>query len=152
MVHDFKMFPELTDAQMSIYYVESPHKQITEDFPATVIKVHDGDTVTLRWEERDFNFPMRIRDIDAPELNMHGGHEARDHLKDLIEGQEVMVLINPKKRVEKWGRILGDILFSGVQASEEMIRAGHAVPFEQRRETELPNLEQELNIENWLTT
>jgi len=130
--HDFKNFPELRNSQMTTLYMDSPHKQILEDFRATVTNVHDGDTVTLKWKERDFEFRMRLRDIDAPELNMTGGHESRDHLKNLIEGKEVDILIDPKNRVEKWGRLMGDILSGGSQMSEEMIRSGHAVPFDQR--------------------
>ena len=150
MVHNFKQNPELTNNQMNEFYFESPHKQITQDFRATVIKVHDGDTITLQWNERDFNFPMRLRDIDAPELNNQGGHEAQSHLVNLIEGKEVDILIDPENRVEKWGRLLGDVMLRGIIMSEEMIRFGHAVPFDQRRETMLPNMKKELNVKKWL--
>ena len=37
MVHDFKAFPELTNSQMDLYYWDSPHKQITDDFDAVVV-------------------------------------------------------------------------------------------------------------------
>ena len=150
--HDFKKFPELRNNQMTTLYMDSPHKQIMEDFRATVTNVHDGDTITLEWKERDFPFRMRLRDIDAPELNMKGGHEARDHLQKLIEGKEVDILIDKKNRVEKWGRLLGDVMQGGVKMSEEMTRMGNAVPFDQRRETELPNIEKELRTNQWLTT
>jgi endonuclease YncB( thermonuclease family) len=150
-MHDFKNFPELTNSQMNELYFKSPHKQITQDFRATITKVHDGDTVTMTWNERDFPFQLRLRDIDAPELNNQGGHAARDHLQNLIEGKEVDILIDPENRVEKWGRLLGDILIGGVQISEEMTRFSHAVPFSQRRETLLPNIEMELSVNQWLT-
>ena len=48
MVHDFNRFPELTTSQMAESYFESPHKQVSGDFRATVVKVHDGDTITVR--------------------------------------------------------------------------------------------------------
>ena len=150
MVHNFKRFPELTNAQMNEFYFSSPHKQIFQDFRATITKVHDGDTVTMTWGERDFPFRMRLSNIDAPELNNPGGHEARDHLSNIIDGQEVDILINPNNRVEKFGRLLGDIMIGGVVMSEEMIRLSHAVPFDQRRETMLPNIEKELNKNQWL--
>ena len=150
MVHNFKDYPELTNSQMNELYFNSPHKQIFQDFRAKVIKVHDGDTVTIQWNERDFNFPMRMRDIDAPELNVQGGHKAKEYLKNLIEGKEVDILIDPNNRVEKWGRLLGDIMMSGLIMSEEMVRFGEAVPFSQRRETALPDINKELNIQKWL--
>ena len=149
--HDFKKFPELSNAQMNEHYHSSPHKQIVEDFRATVTKVHDGDTITLKWSERDFEFPLRLRDIDAPELNMAGGERAKLHLQNLLEGKEVEVLIDPENRTEKWGRILGDIMQAGVLMSEEMTRMGEATPFDERRETELPNIERELRTNQWLT-
>ena len=45
MPHDFKLFPELTNSQMQIYYWDSPHKQITKNFMAKVLRVKDGDTI-----------------------------------------------------------------------------------------------------------
>ena len=75
MAHDFVKFPELTNSQMDLYYFESPHKQLSEDFQAEVVKVHDGDTITLRCAERSFDFPLRIINIAAPELNQDGGME-----------------------------------------------------------------------------
>tara|TARA_Y100000310_G_C20567196_1_gene756112 strand:+ start:98 stop:553 length:456 start_codon:yes stop_codon:yes gene_type:complete len=150
-MHNFKDFPELTNEQMNTEYFNSPHKQITQDFRAKIKKVIDGDTVQIEWAERDFPFRMRLRDIDAPELNNKGGHEAKSHLQNLVEGKEVEILIDPKNRVEKWGRLLGDIMIRGIQISEEMTRFGHAVPFDQRRETMLPNIHKELRLNQWLT-
>ena len=151
MVHNFKDYPELPNSRMDEYFFTSPHKQITEDFRATVVKVHDGDTVTLSWTERDFDFPLRITDIDAPELNIKGGHRSRDALKTLIEGKQVQIIIDPDNRVEKWGRLLGDIVWNGLTISEHMISMGYATTFEDRRSDELPNIKKEFNIQKWLT-
>ncbi len=73
--HDFVKFPELTNRQMSIFYFESPHQQIVESFQAEVVKVHDGDTITVRTDFRDFDFPVRLAYIQAPELNEGGDSE-----------------------------------------------------------------------------
>ena len=54
--HDFKRFPELTNGQMGLYYFDSPHKQIAENFFAKVVKVSDGDTIRVKADFRDFNF------------------------------------------------------------------------------------------------
>ncbi len=78
--HDFKRFPELTNSQMQIYYFESPHKQITEPFMAKVVKVTDGDTIRVTWAERDFNFPIRMAEIAAPELDERGGLDSQKFL------------------------------------------------------------------------
>lgn len=132
MAHDFKAFPELTNAQMQIYYFQSPHKQITEDFEGLVTKVTDGDTIHVKIEER--NKPIRVRFIDtaAPELNEEGGLEAQRWLANQILGEYVQVLIEPKLRVGKWGRIIGRIMHMGMDINRMSMEEGHAVPFTER--------------------
>ena len=134
MTHDFKRFPELTNSQMPHYYFESPHKQITENFMAKVVKVTDGDTIRVTMEDRDFNFPIRFLNTDAPELaeKEMGARESQRWLEKLILGQEVEILIDPQQRVEKWGRLLGEILFQGMNINKLSILEGHAVRFEDR--------------------
>lgn len=126
MAHDFKKFPELTNNQMNLYYFDSPHIQITEDFDAKVTNVHDGDTVTLEVGWRDFTFPLRMSNLLAPELNEEGGIRSRDALKDLIEGAMVEVIINKMNRVGKYGRLLGEIRYRGLDIGEEMKANGFA--------------------------
>ena len=95
--HDFDKFPELTNAQMDIYYYDSPHKQITEDFTCKVVKVHDGDTVSVRWNKRIFDFPIRLANIAAPELSEKGGHEAQSWLEEVLLDQEVKVILSRQR-------------------------------------------------------
>jgi len=149
MPHDFKNFPELTNSQMQVYYFESPHKQIIEDFRAKVIKVTDGDTVRVRTTFRDFDFPIRFLDTNAPEMS-EGGQESKNWLKQKIENEEVDILINAKNRVGKYGRLLGIIVAGGMNINEESVRMGMATPFDQRNEGAIPNLNKELVIERWL--
>ena len=146
MSHDFKQFPELTNAQMNFYYFESPHKQIFENFFAKVMNVHDGDTITLRWEERNFDFPIRFLDINAPELSEDRGNQVRDWLKQRIEEQEVEIRINKKNRVDKWGRLLGRVFHRGMDTAKEMKDLGLVTSFEARDEGKIPNLNKELNF------
>jgi len=133
-MHDFKSFPELTNSQMAEFYFDSPHKQLTEDFDARVVSVHDGDTIRVTTNMRDFDFPIRFMNIQAPELDEAGGFESRNWLKDKILGKEVTILINPQLRVEKWGRLLGEILFDGLNINELSLIEGFSKPFE-----EVPN-------------
>jgi endonuclease YncB( thermonuclease family) len=144
MVHDFKKFPELTNSQMELYYFQSPHKQIVEDFRADVVKVTDGDTITVRTTFRDFDFPVRFLNNNAPELNENGGKESKSWLEGLILGKEVDILIDPNQRVGKFGRILGTIMHRGIELNEQSIREGFATTFENRREGQLPTIERAL--------
>ena len=142
--HDWVNYPELTNSQLEAYGLQSPHEQITQDFQATVIKVHDGDTVTLRCNFRDFDFPLRFSNIDAPELNT-GSDEARDWLKNQIEGEEVQIRINTKNRVEKWGRLLGDLVYCGMSMGDAEMSLGLAVPYGKKQEGEIPNADKYLS-------
>jgi endonuclease YncB( thermonuclease family) len=139
MAHDFKKFPELTNSQMQLYYFDSPHKQITEDFRARVVKVHDGDTITLSWKERNFLFPLRFINIAAAELNEAGGIEAQSWLEKRLLDTEVDIIIDKSNRVEKWGRLLGKVISNGIDVGEEEIFSGHAVSWENRKDGKIPD-------------
>jgi len=130
MAHDFKNFPELTNNQMQIYYFDSPHRQITEDFVAKVVDVHDGDTIKVRWRERDFDFPVRLAHIAAPELKEHGGLRSKKWLEGMIMGKEVDIKIDPDNRVGKWGRIIGEIIFMGIDVNNMSLDLRYSIPFE----------------------
>ena len=131
MAHDFKNFPELTNNQMQFYYFESPHKQLTEDFKAKVIKVTDGDTIRVEMEERNFTFPIRFANIAAPELDEDGGKESQSWLEDQILGEEVDIKLT-KTRVEKWGRLLAEIELFGINMGQRSMDFGFSVPWESR--------------------
>jgi len=126
MEHDFKKYPELTNSQMEIFYFDSPHEQITEDFWGKVVKVHDGDTITISCDFRNFTFSIRFSNIMAKELS-EGGHAGRDFLENLILGENVEILINKKNRVGKYGRLLGKVIYKGFDVGEEMIQNNFAV-------------------------
>ena len=126
MAHDFKQFPELTNSQIQFYYLESPHRQITEGFIAEVVKVIDGDTIRVRWSERDFDFPVRMSRISAAELDEENGLKSLSWLKKQILGEEVYI-IPPKQRVEKWGRLLGEIIHTGRNINQESMDWGHSI-------------------------
>ena len=147
VTHDFIKFPELTNRQLQEHIV-SPFPQITEDIFVDVIKVIDGDTIKVRWEKRDFDFPVRFLDINAPEMN-EGGEESKEYLKSVIEGEEVQLLINKNQRVGKYGRLLAKIISLGMDVGEMMIMLGYATSFENRNENKLPNLDKELRMEQW---
>ena len=146
--HNYNDFPELTNKQIQEFGLESPHKQITEDFRAEVIKVTDGDTIRLRTTFRDFDFPLRFLDIDAPEMNA-GGEVTKAWLQNRIEGKMVDIRINKSNRIDKYGRLLGRVIHQGSDVGEEEMLMGLAIPFIRRREGQLPNMDVVLNIKQW---
>ena len=148
--HNFVEFPELTNAQLELFQLTSPHVQIVEDFDATVVKVVDGDTVRLRTAFRDFDFPLRLLDIDAPELGQ-GGREAKVWLTDRLLGQKIKVLINPSNRVGKFGRLLGHIMSKGLSVAEEMLFLGLVKPFGLLKEGEPEPAGKIFRLSQWLS-
>lgn len=142
MAHDFKKFPELTNNQMQLYYFESPHKQILEDFNAQVVKVIDGDTIRVKTNFRDFDFPIRVSKINAPELDEIGGLASKRWLEGLIQNREVEILIDVKNRVDVFGRLLGDILIDGDLVSEAALRENRAIVFGTIKDGSIPQLEE----------
>lgn len=141
MPHDFVRFPELTNSQLPLYYSQSPHRQILSDFEGEVTKVTDGDTIRVKWEGRDFDFPVRFINTDSPELNAKGGLESKEWLKNQILNKTVEVRIDYNNRVGKWGRIIGHIYHKGLNMGEMSINAGKSTPFNLRREGEILGLE-----------
>lgn len=146
--HDYEKFPELNNAQLSEFGFTSPHPQITEDFRAEVVQVHDGDTVTLRWDKRDFDFPLRLLDIDSPELNA-GGEVARDWMKEQIEGKMVDIQIDSDNRVGKYGRLLGRIIHNGLDMGAASVRLGLAKAFGKKNEGQIPPKDKVFSLRQW---
>jgi endonuclease YncB( thermonuclease family) len=128
MTHNFKDFPELTNGQSQFYYWDSPHKQIFNDFTCEVVKVIDGDTIRVKWEERDFDFPIRLANINSAEMD-EGGQASKNFLERQILGEEILVLVNENMRVGKWGRLLGEIIHMGQNINQMSMDWGYSVPF-----------------------
>ncbi|MBI5633817.1 MAG: thermonuclease family protein, partial [Nitrospirae bacterium] len=93
-----------------------------------VMKVSDGDTVTISPHEGGQFYKCRLYGIDAPELS-HGhnkpgqpyGEEAMRELKQLILGQNVEVEI---KATDRYHRKVCRISRDGVDINLEMIKRG----------------------------
>jgi endonuclease YncB( thermonuclease family) len=146
--HDYKRYPELTNAELEMFELTSPHVQIKNDFEAVVVKVHDGDTVRLRTTFRDFDFPLRLLDIDAPELS-EGGEEVRDWLKARVLNEKVEIRINKFNRVGKYGRLLGKLVAKGFDMGETMLQLGMVKPFGAKNQDKIPSVGKLLRLNQW---
>jgi endonuclease YncB( thermonuclease family) len=125
----------------------------TYEYPATIVRVVDGDTVYLKLFKEfaldvDFGFNIkdtvklakeavvdfRLRGINAPEMKgatKTAGNAARVELERLLNlGSIRVVAFKP----EKYGRYLADIYVTPAQGAEflvnsSMIENGFATPF-----------------------
>lgn len=105
---------------------------------AKVIKVYDGDTITVA-SKLPFNdspiyrFSVRLRSIDSPEI--HGENEkecnlaikSRDALHNLIFGKIIELKNNGK---EKYGRLLADIYYNDIHINKWMVDEGYAIKYD----------------------
>ena len=106
-----------------------------------VIKVYDGDTVTISARiyvtetqtTKLFRFNVRLRGIDSPEIKTKHeterklGIEARDGLRAFILN-EIVTLANVD--YDKYGRILADIITkNGTNVSDWMLSNDYAVKY-----------------------
>jgi endonuclease YncB( thermonuclease family) len=91
-------------------------------FRAEVIRVIDGDTVDVKFDGGVIR--VRLRAIDAPEMDQPGGVAARDALRALSEGESVRVIGAAN---DYWERRLAEILLpDGRSLNRLQVEAGHA--------------------------
>jgi micrococcal nuclease len=109
-------------------------------YRAEVISVYDADTVKL-----DIDLGMgvwirktnvRLYGINAPEVRgkeRSKGIRARDRLRELVQGQEVIIRTH-KDRTGKFGRYLCELYIAGkdgrlININDLLIAEGHAVEY-----------------------
>lgn len=93
-----------------------------------VIKVYDGDTITVAAKTPGTNivyrFSVRLAGIDTPEMTSNNNIEkeraifVRDRLHDLVFGKIVLL---QNLSMEKYGRILADIYLDDLHVNQYMI-------------------------------
>lgn len=103
-----------------------------------VIKVYDGDTITIASKlpyksSGMYRFSIRLRGIDSPEINSKNEIEkelalnSKKYLSDMILG-EIVDLKNIS--TEKYGRILADVYIDNVSVNKWMLDNKLAVPYD----------------------
>ncbi|MFM9052963.1 MAG: thermonuclease family protein [Bacteroidota bacterium] len=93
-----------------------------------VIKVADGDTITILIEGR-IQEKIRFTGIDCPEKNQAFGSQAKTFTSDRCFGKNVRIAYESKDR---YGRILGIVyLPDGKNLNKELLRAGLAWHYKQ---------------------
>ncbi|SMF95254.1 Endonuclease YncB, thermonuclease family [Methylomagnum ishizawai] len=91
------------------------------DWSGRVLRVHDGDTLTLLRAGREVT--VRLNEIDAPELDQPHGEAARRALVGLCLNRDASI---HDQGVDKYDRTLGRVSCGGTDANAEQVKAGHA--------------------------
>lgn len=100
-------------------------------YPATVISIHDGDTIKL---DLDLGFGVHLRElsarffgVNAPELSTQAGKDALAYLETLIKvGDPLQVTSHGW---DKYGGRFDATLITaaGLDLAQAMLDSGHAV-------------------------
>lgn len=90
-------------------------------FEAQVIRITDGDTLTVRAGEK--NFRVRLHGVDAPERGQAFGTRAREFLADAVAGKAVALRVLD---VDRYGRLIAEILIGDTNWNLELLRSGMA--------------------------
>lgn len=95
------------------------------DVAAHVVRVHDGDTLTVRIDGRQER--VRLFGIDAPERAQPHGAAAREALVSRVAGREVRLVEHGR---DGFGRLLAVVHLPLLDVNADMVRAGHAWAFQ----------------------
>ena len=79
-------------------------------FPAEVLSIHDGDSITARRVGAKQEKPQKVRiyGIDCPELGQPYGEEARALAKQVLDGKTVEIV--PAQKGKSYRREVGGIV------------------------------------------
>lgn len=105
---------------------------------AYVIKVYDGDTITIATKLKLFGpkykFSLRLSGIDAPEMKTKDIYEkkvaikSRDWLSNKILGKKIII---KNLSYEKYGRLLADIFYKNkLSLNKQLINNKLAVKYD----------------------
>lgn len=95
---------------------------------ATVMRVSDGDTLTVRTADKKTT-TIRLARIDAPEISHYGkpaqpyGKKAGDWLREVVRGEDVTVQIDT---IDKYGRGVGTVFMGNENLNAMMVEDGYA--------------------------
>ena len=103
-----------------------------------VIKVYDGDTITIATKlpydnSPFFRFSVRLRGIDCPEIRSKNENEKKcaKIAKELLVGHIYHKIVTLKNvDYDKYGRVLADVYLNDVNITEELIKKRLAVAYD----------------------
>jgi len=135
-----------------------------------VIKVYDGDTITIAQklpypESPLYRFSVRLAGIDSPEMKGKSTEErvaaklSQKALEEIILNKNVTI---KNVKTEKYGRLLADVYYENIHLNKWMLDNNYAIPYNggtkkpfvsynppENTEESIENIEENIvNIEN----
>ena len=101
-----------------------------ESFVGKVVKVTDGDTITVLQSDGDTKASVKVRlsGIDTPEKAQAYGTKAKAALSSKVFGKTVTIRYSEKDR---YGRTIGDVYLGGAWLNLQMVSEGWAWHYKQ---------------------
>ncbi len=87
-----------------------------------VIKIVDGDTLTLLTQEKH-QVKIRLAEIDTPEKGQPYGKKAKQKLGKLVFGKKIQVNV---QETDRYGRIVGRVYIGDLDVNAELVKQGLA--------------------------
>lgn len=114
------------------------------DLSGRVVAVADGDTITVRTDDRR-TVKVRFNGIDCPEKGQAFGKHAKEFTSRHAFGQRVTIR---EHGIDRYGRVIGDVVLGdGRVLNAELVRAGLAWHYkEYSTDPYLAKLEKEARI------
>jgi len=115
-----------------------------------VIKVYDGDTITIANTlpihncNDIFRFSVRLNGIDCPEIRGKSDEEKQAaQLSKTVLYDLVMNKVVELKNVstEKYGRLLADVYIGEIHVNSWMIDNNYAIPYDGKTKTKFEDIE-----------
>jgi micrococcal nuclease len=93
-----------------------------ETFPAEVVGVSDGDTLTVI-DSAKVQTKIRLHGIDAPEAKQAFGARAKEALSAKVFGKQVRI---ERRDVDRYGRTVANVIIGDRIINREMVADGFA--------------------------
>ena len=123
-------------AMIAVLLALSLSPSLADVLAGSVVKVSDGDTITVL-DSFKRQHKIRLAGIDdAPEKRQPFGEASRKHLASLISGKSVTVEWTKRDR---YGRIVGKVLHGTADACRAQIEAGLAWHFKRYQQEQTPD-------------
>lgn len=116
--------PDVPEKPVPTQQTQTRNSRTIATLECTVRSVHDGDSLRVQCPGELQTIAVRMRQIDAPELDQDHGTRARDHLRKLCPiGTKVLIHTEGH---DQYDRLLGDLQCQGKNVNEEMVSSGSA--------------------------
>lgn len=114
--------------------VESKRTNSAETMTGRVVRIADGDTVTVL-DATNTQHRIRLQGIDAPESHQAFGTQSKKSLSDMIFDKDVTVIYD---KTDQYGRLVGKILLNGKDVNLEQVKAGMAWHYKEYEREQSP--------------